>query len=192
MSTAPVEGDGRLGDYSRVADPERALKYAIQHIKGDRTEIIEGVIDTVSPSWAHETATERIRDQVKPRAAELDCMTGSGNLDLPGSPNWYVPDIAVVPKDVAKDSGALLPDQTLLVVEVTSESNAETDRIVKRKRYAEYGAPLYLLVDRIERSVTLFSEPGQLGYSKADGPHPFGTVITLPDPFGIDLDTSEL
>ncbi|QZY20114.1 Uma2 family endonuclease [Streptomyces decoyicus] len=73
---------------------------------------------------------------------------------MPGSSNWYVPDIAVVPAAAAKDTGALLPADTLLVVEGTSEPNAETGRVVKRKRYAEYGAPpLYLLVGRQERSV---------------------------------------
>lgn len=30
------------------ADPETALKYAVQHIRGDRAEIVEGVIETVS------------------------------------------------------------------------------------------------------------------------------------------------
>ncbi|MGW2039269.1 Uma2 family endonuclease [Streptomyces virginiae] len=179
-------------DYGEGIDPESALKYAIQHHSGDRTEIVEGVITHVTPSWDHENAAEEIRDQLRPRVKELDCVTGSGNLDLPGSSNWFVPDLAVVPKALAKGGGALLPDQVLLVVEVTSESNAETDRVVKRKRYAEYGAPLYLLVDRLERSVTLFAEPGSLGYTKADGPHPFGTSVRLPEPFGIDLDTSGL
>ncbi|MBW8707558.1 hypothetical protein MBT84_48775 [Streptomyces sp. MBT84] len=179
-------------DYEMGIDPERALKYAVQHMRGGRVEIIEGAIEPVSPTWDHEAAAEAIRDQIKPRVRELDCVTGSGNLDLPGSANWYVPDIAVVPLDIAKGGGALLPDQTLLVVEVTSESNADTDRVVKRRRYAEYGAPLYLLVDRMERSVTLFSDPGRLGYTKADGPHPFGTRLQLPAPFGIDLDTSSL
>lgn len=84
------------------------------------------------------------------------------------------------------------PDLTLLAVEVTSKSNADTDRVTKRKRYAEYGAPLYLLVDRQNRELTLFSEPGGLGYTKADGPHPFGTPVTLPEPFGIVLDTTRL
>lgn len=185
MSEAPA-------DYSAGVDPERALKYALQHIRGDRAQIIEGVIEPVSPTWDHEAAAETIRDQIRQRARELGCVTGSGNLDLPGSSNWYVPDIAVVPATAAKGAGALLPADTLLVVEVTSESNAETDRIVKRKRYAEYGAPLYLLVDRQERSVTVYSEPGQLGYTKADGPHPYGTPVRIPVPFGLDLDTSGL
>lgn len=185
MATAP-------DDYSVVADPERALKYAIHQIKGDRVEIIEGVIDQVPPAWDHEAAADVIRTQLSPRAGELGCVIGSGDLDLPGSQNWFVPDLAVVPAKTAKGAGALLPDQTLLVVEVTSISNGDTDRVVKRKRYAEYGAPLYLLVDRQEQSVTLFSEPGPLGYTRVDGPRPYGTAIRLPEPFDIDLDTSSL
>ncbi|MCX4959299.1 Uma2 family endonuclease [Streptomyces virginiae] len=168
------------------------MKYAVQHHGGDRTEIVEGVITNVTPSWDHESAAEEIRDQLRPRVKELGCVTGSGILDLPGSSNWYVPDLAVVPKSLAKGAGALLPDQVLLIVEITSESDAETDRVVKRKRYAEYGAPLYLLVDRVEATVTLFALPGRLGYTKVDGPHPFGTPVRVPEPFGIDLDISGL
>ncbi len=177
------------GDYSEGIDPEHALKYAIQHHHGDRTEIIEGIITPVTPTWDHERAAKLVRRQIEARVDELGCVEGSGNLDLPGSSNWYVPDIAVVPDALARGGGALLPDQTLLIVEVTSTSNAETDRVVKRKRYAEYGAPLYLLVDRTEKTVTLFSEPGRLGYTKVDGPHAFGTPVRLPEPFGLELGT---
>ncbi|MFD9338212.1 Uma2 family endonuclease [Streptomyces sp. NPDC060028] len=179
-------------DYGEGIDPEHALKYAIQHHSGDRTEIIEGVIDTVTPSWDHERAAKLVRRQIEARVDALGCVEGSGNLDLPGSSNWYVPDIAVVPEQLAHGGGALVPDQTLLIVEVTSESNAETDRVVKRKRYAEYGAPLYLLVDRVEKTVTLFAGPGRLGYTKVDGPHSYGTPVHLPAPFNLDLDTSGL
>ncbi|MFJ6720884.1 Uma2 family endonuclease [Streptomyces sp. NPDC091259] len=179
-------------DYGEGIDPERALKYAIQHHSGDRTEIIEGVISNVTPSWDHERTAKIVRRQIERRVDELGCVEGSGNLDLPRSPNWYVPDVAVVPDHLARGGSSLLPDQTLLIVEVTSESNAETDRVIKRKRYAEYGAPLYLLVDRLDKTVTLFSEPGRLGYAKVDGPHPFGTAVRLPEPFDLDLDTGEL
>ncbi|MEU5063420.1 Uma2 family endonuclease [Streptomyces virginiae] len=179
-------------DYSEGNGAEPALKYAVQRVCGGRAELVEGVIDCASHDWDHEHTRSVLRTRLSEAVDRLQCVAGSGDLDLPGSRNWFVPDLAVVPKALAKGGGALLPDQVLLVVEVTSESNAETDRVVKRKRYAEYGAPLYLLVDRLERSVTLFAEPGSLGYTKADGPHPFGTSVRLPEPFGIDLDTSGL
>jgi Uma2 family endonuclease len=190
MSAQPHTG-ARTRSYM-ADDPETALKYAIQHVRGDRVQIIEGVIEAMPPSWGHETAADRIRNQIAPTVRKLGCVSGSGNLDLPGTSNWYVPDIAVVREELAKDADALLPDQTLLIVGVTSESNADTDRAVKRRRYAEFGAPLYLLVDRQERACTLFSAPGQLGYTRVEGPHPFGTPIHLPEPFDLELDTTEL
>ncbi|MFF4340385.1 Uma2 family endonuclease [Kitasatospora sp. NPDC001540] len=175
-----------------AVDPEQALKYAIRHYAGDRVQIVEGVIEPLSRGWDHEALADGIRHQLSCRVRELGCVTGSGDLDLPGSSNWYVPDVAVVPASLARGSGALLPDRTLLVVEVTSESSGDTDRVVKRRRYAEYGAPLYLLIDRQDRACTLFSEPGALGYTKAIGPLPFGEPIELPEPFGLRVDTSRL
>ncbi|MBF6045511.1 Uma2 family endonuclease [Streptomyces sp. NRRL B-1677] len=172
-------------------DPETALKYAIQHLEGDRVQIVEGVITLMSPSWDHESLGDSIRRQIDPVVRRLGCISGAGDLDLPGTPNWYVPDVAVVPKELTKGAGALLPDQTLLIVEVTSDSNGDTDRIVKRRRYAEFGAPLYLLVDRQDHTCTLFSQPGEIGYQQVDGPHSFGKPLRLPDPFNFDLDTSE-
>ncbi|WAP58817.1 Uma2 family endonuclease [Streptomyces sp. S465] len=173
-------------------DPETALKYAVQRIRGfDRVQVIEGLIEPLSPSWDHERTAAKLRQQLTPVLPALGCMAGSGDLDLTGSPNWFVPDLAVVPRELAKGGGALVPGQTLLIVEVTSDSNGDTDRIVKRRRYAEYGAPLFLLVDRQQRTCTLFSAPGDFGYTKVDGPHPFGTPLPLPEPFGLELDTSD-
>ncbi|MER6141519.1 Uma2 family endonuclease [Streptomyces sparsogenes] len=172
-------------------DPEIALKYAIHHVRGNRVQLVEGIIEPLVPSWDHERAADKIRRQIGPVVDELGCLSGSGDLDLPGTTNWFVPDLAVVPRKLAKGAGALFPDQTLLVVEVTSDSNGDTDRIVKRRRYAEYRAPLYLLVDRQERTCTLYSRPGDLGYTEVHGPHPFGTPIRLPEPFDLELDTSE-
>ncbi|MGI5531009.1 Uma2 family endonuclease [Streptomyces syringium] len=176
-----------------VDDPETALKYAIQHYEeGRRPQIVEGVIELTRPQRAHDTAADRIRDQIAPVVAELGCLAGSGDLDLPGSSNWYVPDLAVAPRALAKGATVLLPEQTLLIVEITSDPDGDAVRVAKRRRYAEYGAPFYLLVDRQEKSCTLFSEPGELGYATSDGPHTFGILVHLPAPFNLDLDTSEL
>jgi Uma2 family endonuclease len=154
-------------------------------------EIIEGVIEPVSPSWGHEKAAHSVLKQILPAIERLGCVAGAGHLDLAGSSNWYVPDLAVVPEDLAEGDNALAPHQTLLVVEVTSQSSGDTDRTVKRRRYAEFGAPLYLLTDRQERTCALFAHPGPMGYTNAEGPHPFGTPIRLPEPFDVELDTSK-
>ncbi|WP_345673915.1 Uma2 family endonuclease [Yinghuangia aomiensis] len=184
MRTRPQEPYGDV-------DPERALKYAVQRIMCDRAEVIEGVVHPVSRSWGHESVTGEIRTQLDRRVRELGCGTGSGNIDLPGSCNWYGPDLAVAPDRFFDDDAVCLrPDQTLLVVEVTSPETADTDRRVKRARYSEYEAPLFLLVDRDDRTCTLFSGPLPSGYALAVGPHPFGTPIPLPEPFALELDTS--
>ncbi|MFF8774998.1 hypothetical protein [Kitasatospora sp. NPDC015120] len=87
---------------------------------------------------------------------------------------------------------ALLPDQTLPVAEVGSPSNAETGRTVERRRYGQYGAPLYPPADRQARTRTPFSGPTRLGHAVEDGPHPFGPPVRLPEPFDLELDTSRL
>lgn len=130
------------------------------------------------------------RDGLAQRARELKCVKGSGNLDLPGTENWYLPDIAIIPQAIAKGAKSLTVDEALLVVEVASDSNAADDRVKKRRRYGQFGVPLYLLVDRMDSTWTLFCEPVAEGYAASDGPHPFGEPVRLPEPLGIELDTS--
>ncbi|MBD0671360.1 Uma2 family endonuclease [Streptomyces sp. CBMA156] len=155
------------------------------------TETIEGVTTPVAHSWAHQHTIDLLRLQLTPVLGPRRLRTGSGDLVLPGTADCYVPDLAVVPAELARVDGALCPDQTVLVVEATSPSDAETDRTVKRRRYAQFGAPLYLLVDRQERACTLFSQPGALGYTRIEGPHPFGVPVRLPEPFELDIETGE-
>jgi Uma2 family endonuclease len=64
------------------------------------------------------------------------------------------------------------------------------DREAKRYGYARAGIPLYLLVDRQEQRVTLFSGPDGKDYEFSDRV-PFGKAILLPEPFGIELETAE-
>jgi hypothetical protein len=55
------------------------------------------------------------------------------------------------------------------------------------------GVPLYLLVDRFTRPLTisLFSSPGPDGYA-AINKVTFGEKLPIPEPFGITLDTRTL
>lgn len=180
------------GERYVAPDPEAALKYALKHVRLDAVELVEGLIEPVHRCWAGELAVGRIKKQLLSVLERAGWLAGSGDLDLPGSLNWFVPRMAVVPQHLAETEGALLPSQTSLITEVASKFGGEAARAVKRRRYAEYDAPLYLLVDLEERSCTLFSQPGELGYTHADGPVPFGTPVRLPEPFDLELDTSRM
>ncbi|WP_346426741.1 Uma2 family endonuclease [Streptomyces sp. CC0208] len=78
-----------------------------------------------------------------------------------------------------------------LVVEVTSKSNANHDRIKKAHGYAVAGVPLYLLPDAWQSgrpTATLYGEP-QNGTYRALVSVEYGERLTLPSPFKLDLDT---
>jgi Uma2 family endonuclease len=116
---------------------------------------------------------------------------------IPATEKLYEPDLAVLPKDVLK-TAASGPDawmdagEMMLVVEITSRYNADVDRTWKRRGYATGGVPLYLLVDRWSRpaAMTLLSEPDGADYQQTVTV-PFGEKLTLPEPFSIEIDTSE-
>ncbi|WP_019056668.1 Uma2 family endonuclease [Streptomyces prunicolor] len=81
----------------------------------------------------------------------------------------------------------------LLVVEVTSgsEKDADADRVEKRDAYAQAALPVYLLVDRHRGEVVVHWEPKGGRYQHSQKAV-FGAKLGLPEPFGFDLDTSDL
>ncbi|QXJ24652.1 Uma2 family endonuclease [Actinomadura graeca] len=134
---------------------------------------------------------------------------GTG-LSLVGIGEGFSPDLVVLDRDVylaARRSRVktLVPDQVELVVAVTSSSTAENDRrpakstrkqpeSSKWNRYAVAEIPYYLLVDRSPKIMksTLYSIPdrGSAAYLHEES-WPFGDTDRLPDPFDLDIDTSE-
>ncbi|MFG2181065.1 Uma2 family endonuclease [Streptomyces abikoensis] len=85
------------------------------------------------------------------------------------------------------------PEGVLMTVEVTSNDpyTDYRDRVEKRRAYATTGIPVYLLVDRGRRAVTVHSEPEKKGYRSVTT-RPFGASVEIPDPVRIVLDTEEL
>lgn len=84
-------------------------------------------------------------------------------------------------------------DRVLLAAEVISFSSVRADREVKPRACALAGIPLYLLVDRFTKPVTisLQSKPGANGYAKVST-ITAGEKLRIPAPFGLILDTSSL
>ncbi|EMF01845.1 Uma2 family endonuclease [Streptomyces mobaraensis NBRC 13819 = DSM 40847] len=85
------------------------------------------------------------------------------------------------------------PKGVLMVVEVTSD-DADTnrrDRMEKPVGYASAGIPVYLLVDRERRMVTVYSDP-QDGTYLSSVSRPYGAPVSLPEPVDFTLETEEL
>ncbi|MGC0375986.1 Uma2 family endonuclease [Streptomyces sp. SAI-229] len=104
------------------------------------------------------------------------------------------PDGVLAPFGFAKGHGDWSEAEgVLMTVEVTSHDAGthQRDRVEKPGGYAAAGIPVYLLVDREDRTVTVFSAP-EGGRYRLQVNKPFGAVIDLPDPVNITLDTEPL
>ncbi|MFA1545321.1 Uma2 family endonuclease [Actinomadura chokoriensis] len=102
-----------------------------------------------------------------------------------------IPDGTFAPRDLdVYDNGDSwsAPDGIAMVVEVTS-SRPGPGREAKRYGYARAGIPLYLLVERDEVRVMLFSQPDGKDYARTDQV-PFGKGLALTEPFGFELDNA--
>lgn len=85
------------------------------------------------------------------------------------------------------------PEGSLMALEITSRDRDtnQRDRIDKPIGYAEAGIPVYLLIDRDNHTLTVFSEPKDGRYQQIS-PHPWGATVELPAPVNITLDTEKL
>ncbi|MDT0453433.1 Uma2 family endonuclease [Streptomyces hesseae] len=85
------------------------------------------------------------------------------------------------------------PEGVLMTVEVTSNDpyTDHLDRVEKLRAYAATGIPVYLLVDRDQRTVTVHAEPERERYCLIVT-RSFGARVEIPAPVGIVLKTEKL
>ncbi len=157
---------------------------------GSKAEFIEGeIVVTPPPDGEHETAFSLLNRQFMRKAeAEFDL---SGNKGLITPKGRFIPDGTLSPVGHFEHADSWASAEgVLLVFEITS-INPHKDREPKRRGYAAAGIPCYLLIDRGEGMITLFTEPDGEDYitqTKVE----FGKAIDLPAPFSFALDTAPL
>jgi Uma2 family endonuclease len=162
-----------------------------------RVEVIGGelVVSPIPVIW-HEKACQWLLFSFV-EAYEANGWWGDtyGQIKLPPTGDLIEPDFMIL-RDVSTlpDLESTRPlDRVLLAAEVTSSSSIQRDREVKPRACALAGVPLYLLVDRFTKPVTisLHSEPGTDGYAKVTTVTA-GEKLHLPAPVNLTLDTSSL
>ncbi|MFE7890613.1 Uma2 family endonuclease [Streptomyces sp. NPDC057412] len=171
---------------------------ALHTPEGFRAELVEGeIVVTPPPDGDHEDCIGLIVEQVILNSRTRMQFAGTKGLVLgrgEGFPrDRVIPDGTFAPRDRRLYRGAdpWMPcDGVSMVLEVTS-TKPRSDREAKRRCYARAGLPLYLLVDREESSITLFSDPGTDDY-RGRCTRPLGKPLTLPAPFAFELETTDL
>ncbi|MCX5559179.1 Uma2 family endonuclease [Streptomyces sp. NBC_00038] len=190
------DGEYELPHYTGGVSVEQAFElFSAAAPEGWRVELVEGEIYVVPPAnGEHEGIVSEVVEQVIARRTDrtLRNYTGIG-LNVPGASETghVIPDLVVAPKGSFHDEEEWhAPSGVLLVAEVTSDSTAARDREKKIRGYARAGIPIYLLIDREEGEVVVYSEPSGDDYTK--GPkHKLGLAVPLPAPLGFELDTAE-
>ncbi|MFI1379116.1 Uma2 family endonuclease [Embleya sp. NPDC020886] len=161
-----------------------------ERLTNDRVEFIDGNINVAPPpDGDHETIVDQLRLQMLGSAIALSA-SGNKGLALPGG-DFVVPDATYVARGGLRHAPSWMPpDDVLLVVEVTS-SDPTRDRMKKYRAYALAGIPFYLLVDRQNGKVILFSDPERDAYAGRNEVA-FGKKLALPAPFALTIDTADL
>ncbi|MFC7330210.1 Uma2 family endonuclease [Marinactinospora rubrisoli] len=185
---------------------EETMSLAVQHASPDlaqladdlvvpegyRVEIIGGtLVVSPTPSGMHAHILTVLQGDLYDAAPEGHLPYQVVTITLPRTNERYIPDLVVLPRKVVTTyQDFVFPaSELLLAVEITSPTNPENDRIRKLRGYALAAVPMYLLIDPLDNSASLFEEPHGGLYQRRTRV-PFGGTLTLPDPFGVDIDTS--
>lgn len=162
-----------------------------------RAEIINGelIVSPVPVIW-HEEACQWLLLSFLETCKANDWWGDTfGEIELPPTGDVIQPDFMILRgRSTLPVYESLRPlDRVLLAAEVISPSSIERDREVKPRACALAGIPLYLLVDRFTKPVTisLRSQPGKDGYATVTTVTA-GEKLPLPAPFDFTLDTSSL
>lgn len=158
-------------------------------------ELINGRIFVVpAPDGDHDEQVISIGDQIRDHAPDLRLYQERGlAVDRYRGGRARV-DGAVAPRGYFRGQKPWAdPSGVLLVLEVTSgrEADAEVDRAEKRDAYAATDIPIYLLIDRHRRRAVVHWRPSGGRYTH-ESSAVLGEKLPLPEPFGFELDTTDL
>ena len=127
--------------------------------KGDRVELIEGVIVAMAPIGNRHLATvDRISKSFHLAVADRAIVRTQGSITL-NERTMPEPDIVLLkPRDDFYESEAAGPEDVMLLIEV-SDSSLEYDRGEKLALYARFGIPEVWITVLPERIMEAHSEP---------------------------------
>lgn len=183
---------------TELLDQHAQLKASWEELdlpNGWRAEILEGAIVVAPPpANIHNVASSRLTRVLARMIPDDWEIFHTQAVEIGMTGDIYMPDLMIYPAETLPSEGYTAPpEHALLVIEITSPSNANHDRKRKLWGYAHGPVPLYLLVDPHAKDgphVTLYSRPDAGEYQNV-ARVPYGETITLPEPFDLKIDTGQ-
>lgn len=135
---------------------------------GARVELIDGEIIEMSPIGSrHNAFVDRLTRILVTRLGEAAIVRVQGSIRL-GEKVVPQPDFTVLrPRADFYEDDLPGPADVALVVEV-ADSSLSYDRSVKSRVYARYGIPEYWLLDLVQNTILVHSEPGPVAYQHVE------------------------
>ena len=135
---------------------------------GARVELIDGEIIEMSPIGSrHNAFVDRLTRILVTRLGESAIVRVQGSIRL-GEKVVPQPDFTVLrPRADFYEDDLPGPGDVVLVVEV-ADSSLSYDRNEKSRLYARYGVPEYWLLDLVQNTVLVHSEPGPVAYQHVE------------------------
>ncbi|MFC4505898.1 MULTISPECIES: Uma2 family endonuclease [Streptomyces] len=187
-----VDGRVRTRDPLSVEDFEELDRRAPETV---RLEYVNGKLEVKAmPDGKHRSIYMWLVRQFLLHRPDLDLAPESGVKAEAYRKGRARTDAALAPVDHFIDDGEWSDTAGILMaLEITSHDRDtnQRDRIDKPVGYAEAAIPVYLLVDRDNNTVVVYSEPKDSRYQRIDS-YAWGATVELPPPVSITLDTEPL
>ena len=160
--------------------------------EGFKAELLRGdIVMTAGPDWVHNQIVQSIADQI-PNDRWHRVQTQ--DIAIPGEASEPQPDLVVLERGAFVGPGRLVPAPAVtLLLEVVSRNSKRRDYQDKRSIYAAGKVPAYLIVDPLEGTCMLLTEPTGAGEEtdyKVQRTSKFGEPLPI-DVLGLELDTNE-
>jgi Uma2 family endonuclease len=187
-----VNGRVRTTEPLSVEDFEELERRAPETV---RLEYINGKLEVKAvPDGKHRSIYLWLMRQFLAQRPDLDLAPESGVKAEAYRKGRARTDAVLVPVDHLvghgewSDTGGIL-----MALEITSRDRDtnKRDRVEKPVGYAEAGIPVYLLIDRDDNTLKVFSEPENGRYQRTDS-YPWGATVELPAPVSVTLKTEKL
>jgi Uma2 family endonuclease len=187
-----VDGRLRTRDPLSVEDFEELERRAPETV---RLEYVNGKLEVKAmPDGNHRSIHVWLVRQFLLQRPDLDLVPESGVKAEAYRKGRARTDAVLAPVDHFRGHGEWSEtDGILMALEITSHDRDtdRRDRIDKPVGYAEADIPVYLLIDRDNNTLTVFSEPKDGRYQQAPS-YPWGSTVEIPEPVGITLKTEKL